>query len=70
TNGNFRINFDQEKPLKIQIFDESGKLVYSKHAEQLENLTGINLTNFNTGIYACVINTDKGCFTKKFAVIK
>ena len=67
TNGIFNIKSQQEKIIKIAIYDVQGKLVLSNYVENSDEVM-INLSENNKGIYNVVVETEKGSINKRVTV--
>jgi pimeloyl-ACP methyl ester carboxylesterase len=67
TKDNVRIAFSNAlKPLSVEVWTADGRLV--SRTENIVSNIEFNVVGWQTGIYAAVINTDKGKFTKTFVV--
>lgn len=52
--GLLRINLDNDKSCKVEIFDLTGRKIYSKHAYNSDE--GIDISNYPQGIYPVKVN--------------
>jgi hypothetical protein len=67
------ISVEQSSNVAITIYDVTGKLVYSKAAVKVEagqHEMKINTSDFATGTYNVIVNTDLGTLTDKLIVVQ
>ncbi len=72
-NGTFTLAYDLKtlNEAKVSIYDISGKLVYIKSIDNLENRIAINTLNLNNGIYFIQLSDDtKLLWTDKLVIQK
>lgn len=72
TSGNFKITykFPQNKSGTLQIFDVTGKKIFSQVLLKGSTTQFINTKNLSDGIYLCKISTDNFIATKKLIIQK
>lgn len=67
------VKLEKESKIDIQIYDVTGRVVYSNKNAQVmagQNEIRINTSEFATGTYNIVVNTNEGTFKEKLIVSK
>jgi len=70
SNGIFSLEITDETINSIQVFDLSGKLVYSENVVDNEKQKEINLSNLTSGIYILKLTADKYILQSKLMINK
>lgn len=66
SNGIFNISFGNLNPIKIDVYDISGKLILQKNQLEISNnQTNIDLSNVSDGLYFVKISTENNTITKR-----
>ena len=61
----FKVSLGNIIPKSIEIFDVSGKIIYSqKEFQNIGNIIPLNMTNASNGIYFVKISTEDQTITK------
>lgn len=70
-SGNFKIIYllPQNKSGRLEIFDVTGKKVYSQNLPQWSTLQYISLPNLSSGIYNCTITSAEKKVNKKLIIL-
>ncbi|RVU90375.1 Xyloglucanase precursor [Flavobacterium columnare] len=68
SNGVFKINVSIEEPLKMAIYDVSGKMIFEKSFQSLSPNDEINISNNPKGIYLLDIKSDQYTIRKKILI--
>ena len=58
-NGDLRIFYDSNSPVKVKVIDVSGKTVFSKDFPNSGNIITLDLTHLHNGIYTIILSNDK-----------
>ena len=71
-NANITIVLTDELPVKIQVFNSLGSLVYTGAEQQLsgKNKLAVDCTNFNSGLYFITVTAGNAKVTKRLVVNK
>lgn len=64
-NNYLNINWNENKPVNIRVFNTNGQLIIYKKQVDLSNNFKLDLNQLNTGIYFLKVNTDTGSKTEK-----
>jgi hypothetical protein len=69
-NGNFKIMYllPQNKTGRLEIFDLSGRVVYSQNLPQWSAIQFISLPKLSNGVYSCVITSGNERVHKKLVI--
>ncbi|AMA49198.1 T9SS type A sorting domain-containing protein [Flavobacterium covae] len=68
SNGVFRLNVNINEPLKMAIYDVSGKLVFEKSFKSLTSNDEINISDNPKGVYLLDIKSDQYTIRKKILI--
>lgn len=71
-NANITVVLTDEVPVKIQVFNSLGSLVYNGAEQQLsgKNKLAVDCTNFNNGLYFITVTAGNSKVTKRLVVNK
>ncbi len=71
-NANITVVLTDEVPVKVQVFNSIGSLVYTSPEQRLmgKNKLAIDCSNFNTGLYFITVTAGNSKVTKRLVVNK